>query len=529
MKSNKTLLIILLLVAPKSLATDGQFRTGERVVFLGDSVTAAGQFVTYLDLQLRIDHGKDTPELINLGLPSEGVTGLSERPHPFPRPNVHERLKRALEILKPDVVVACYGINDGIYHPFDDDRFEQFKRGTQLLIKTVKDSGARLVLCTPIAFDAQPLRSANKLLPANTDQDFSWFAIYEGYESVIAKYSDYVKTLRGQVDRLVDVHDPIKYSLIARRKTKKDYAMSDDGVHVDQSGHAVIAKSIAAACGVKWHTQNATLFSALDKRTKVLHDSYLSEVGHQRPGMSNGLPIAAAEAEAAKIATAVETQMVSLRAELAKPKGGPLGGFDANTELPNALLIGDSISIGYTLGVRQRLSGIANVYRPPTNCGPSTKGMAEIDQWIGQTNWDVIHFNFGLHDLKWLGPDGENLAEPQGADNHQQVPIGEYVRYIDAIATKLKATGATVIWRNTTPVPKGAKGRAVGDSRRYNRAAAEVMAKHGIAIDDMYGYTIDRLDKIMRPANVHFHPEGNDFLADKVAAIIKSALAKVGL
>ena len=198
--------------------------------------------------------------------------------------------------------------------------------------------------------------------------------------------------------------------------------------------------------------------------------------------------------------------------------------IESDPQLPNVLVIGDSISIGYTLGVRTNLKGIANVHRPPTNCGPSVKGMAEIDTWLGTTKWDIIHFNFGLHDLKWMGPNGENLAEPKGQGNSQQVPVEEYAEYLEVIARKLKATGAQVIFRNTTPVPEGAKGRVVGDSKIYNQAAAKVMKRHGIAIDDMYGYTIDRLETIMLPANVHFNKEGNVYLAEKVAAVIKDSL-----
>ena len=84
-------------------------------------------------------------------------------------------------------------------------------------------------------------------------------------------------------------------------------------------------------------------------------------------------------------------------------------------KLPNVLLIGDSISIGYTKLVRKKLSGIANVFRPNTNCGPTTKGVAEIEKWLGDRKWNVIHFNHGLHDLKYMGPNNENLAE---TENH---------------------------------------------------------------------------------------------------------------
>lgn len=500
------------------------FSPGKRVVFLGDSVTAAGQYVTYLDLQLRLAHGDDAPELINLGLPSEGVTGLSEKPHPFPRPDVHERLTRALDKLEPDVIVACYGINDGIYSPFDAGRYEQFQAGIKKLIREVKSRDIQLVLCTPIAFDAQPFRKSGKLLPAGTEKDFAWFAIYEGYEEVIAKYAKYIRTFRDEVDVLVDVHDPIHYKLKATRKTRKNYAMSGDGVHVDNAGHMVIARAIASACDVRWYGSDAGVFQQLDKRTKVLHDSYLHDVGHKRPGTGKGLPVAEAIEQANQMTIALKPELEKAAAKLKASRQGPLAPIESDPELPNVLLIGDSISIGYTLGVRKNLEGVANVHRPATNCGPSVKGMAEIDNWLGTRKWDVIHFNFGLHDLKWLGPNGENLAEPGGKGNSQQVPIPEYSEYLDALAVKLKATGAVVIFRNTTPVPKGAKGRVVGDSKLYNEAAAEVMKRHGIPIDDMYGYTIDKLDEIMLPANVHFHKEGNVYLSKKVAGVIRKAL-----
>jgi hypothetical protein len=70
--------------------------------------------------------------------------------------------------------------------------------------------------------------------------------------------------------------------------------------------------------------------------------------------------------------------------------------------LPRVLLIGDSISIGYTLEVRALLQGRANVHRIPVNGGATEVGLANIEDWLGDGNWDVIHFNFGLHDAKYV-------------------------------------------------------------------------------------------------------------------------------
>jgi acyl-CoA thioesterase-1 len=192
--------------------------------------------------------------------------------------------------------------------------------------------------------------------------------------------------------------------------------------------------------------------------------------------------------------------------------------------LPRVLLIGDSISVGYTAPVRELLKGKANVHRPKTNCGPTTKGVAEIDAWLGDGKWDVIHFNWGLHDLKYMGPQGQNLADPKTKDSGQQVPIKEYEANLRKLVARLKKTGATLIWRNTTPVPAGAKGRVLGDSALYNKAAKVIMDTHGIAIDDQYSFAMEHLADIQLKANVHFSAAGSKALAGQAAAAIERVL-----
>ena len=192
--------------------------------------------------------------------------------------------------------------------------------------------------------------------------------------------------------------------------------------------------------------------------------------------------------------------------------------------LPRVLLIGDSISIGYTLAVREELKGKANVHRPLTNCGPTIRGVEQIDNWLGDQKWDVIHFNWGLHDLKYMGPNGENLADPKDAGSHQQVPIDEYEKHLRTLVARMKKTGAKLIWCSTTPVPEGVAGRVVGDAVKYNEVAAQVMKENGVAIDDLYEFAKPRLAEIQLRANVHFSPEGSKVLAAQVAKSIRAAL-----
>src|SRR5579872_7586298 len=112
-----------------------------RVVFLGDSITYSGQYVDDVEAAFRASSNENECEFLNLGLPSETVSGLSEPGHAggsFPRPDLHERLHRILDKIKPDLVFACYGMNDGIYMPFDEDRFQRYKTGIQWLHDTLE-------------------------------------------------------------------------------------------------------------------------------------------------------------------------------------------------------------------------------------------------------------------------------------------------------------------------------------------------------------------------------------------------------
>ncbi len=213
----------------------------------------------------------------------------------------------------------------------------------------------------------------------------------------------------------------------------------------------------------------------------------------------------------------------------AKRKPNPaLQAIQDDPNLPRVLLIGDSISIGYTLPTRELLAGKANVHRILTNGGPTTRGVEQIDRWLGEKPWDVIHFNWGLHDLKYLGPNGKNLADPAAADSHQQVPPEEYEKNLRKLVARLKETGATLIWCSTTPVPAGAGGRVVGDAVKYNAIAAKIMQENDIAIDDLYMFAKPRLKEIQLPANVHFSKPGSKALAEQVAGTISDALKQRG-
>lgn len=184
--------------------------------------------------------------------------------------------------------------------------------------------------------------------------------------------------------------------------------------------------------------------------------------------------------------------------------------------LPRVLLIGDSISIGYTLPVRKLLEGKANVHRIPGNGGPTKNGVANIAKWIGTGKWDVIHFNWGIHDLKYM-PDGKRQVEP-----------ADYEANLRSLVATLKKTGAKLIWATTTPIPEGELNppRKFGQVKEYNEIAARVMAENGVAVDDLNVRITPQLVTMQNPRDVHYTPAGSEYLAQQVAGEIGKALSK---
>ena len=201
--------------------------------------------------------------------------------------------------------------------------------------------------------------------------------------------------------------------------------------------------------------------------------------------------------------------------------------------LPNVLILGDSISIAYTPMVIEELAGKANVSRPKANCGPTTNYLKALDNWLtgpgvthaANTKWDIIHFNAGLHDLCYRNPDAKVYGKRDKVNGTLSVTLEDYEQNLETIVQRLKKTGATIIFANTTVVPEGEAGRKVGDDLRYNEVAAKVMARHGIAVNDLQALTATFPPKLFRkPGDVHYTEQGSQKLADQVCTAIAKQL-----
>jgi arylsulfatase A-like enzyme/lysophospholipase L1-like esterase len=246
------------------------------------------------------------------------------------------------------------------------------------------------------------------------------------------------------------------------------------------------------------------------------HELYYRQFGRPTEGAGVAKPVTiVAQAPAATEKSAAPAKPAAPRRRAPNPS---LVKVTEDPNLPRVLLIGDSISMGYTLPVRELLQGKANVLRVPMNGGPTTNGLEHMKDWLGDGRWDVIHFNWGLHDLKFM---------PEG---HRQVELEAYTKNLRELVKQMKAgaPGAKLIWCSTTPVPEGDLNplRKNADVEAYNAAAAKVMAEEGVEIDDLYAFALPKLAEIQRPVNVHFHDEGSAVLAKQVAGEIEKRLPK---
>ena len=173
--------------------------------------------------------------------------------------------------------------------------------------------------------------------------------------------------------------------------------------------------------------------------------------------------------------------------------------------LPRVLLIGDSISRGYTLDARRAAAGRANVHRAPENCGSTANGIKKLDIWLGDGRWDLIHFNFGIHDRK--------------------TPDADYEKRLREIVARLRATRARLVWASSTPLPE-AKDYSDADIVAKNAIASKVMSEERVPIDDLYGFARPHLAEWQNPGDCHFNAKGYEALGGRVTETILAHLAK---
>lgn len=276
---------------------------GQRIVFLGDSNTYAGHYADLIEASILQQAPELQLSILNLGLNGETCSGLSEPDHPYPRPSVHGRLCSVLAKTQPDIVVAAYGMNDGIYHPQSPARFTAYKKGIREIVGNVHPTGAKLYILSPPPFSAAPLIGKGKVVPKSSGR-FAWFSIYEGYDAVLADYTAWLQSLRDpRIGGILDIRHPLLEYQTLQQLSKPDYQIMSDGVHYNQDGHKIVANLLLKAWGFCPNADNhhEELLQHVRQRQRILRDAWLTHCGHQRPDVKPGLPLTVAQIEASRI------------------------------------------------------------------------------------------------------------------------------------------------------------------------------------------------------------------------------------
>jgi len=296
-----------------------------RVVFVGDSITYFGGFVDDIEACILTRDTNSAITILNLCQSAEVVAGLSEQGRAgekYTRPDLHTRLASVLEKTQPDLVVADYGMNDGIYQPFSEERFQKFKDGMKWLHETVLKSGAKIVHVTPSPFD--PVSCKKPLTP---DGARGYNGPYTNYDDTLGRYSAWLVAQRTNGWDVVDIHTPMNEFLAGQRRTNSDFTLTSDGVHPTAIGHWLMAREILVHWGAPAeiggmgsvgpmladNPHGDELLGLISQQEHILRDAWLTEADHLQPGHKVGLPLPEAEKQAA----ALDAQ---IRALAATPK-----------------------------------------------------------------------------------------------------------------------------------------------------------------------------------------------------------------
>jgi len=192
-------------------------------------------------------------------------------------------------------------------------------------------------------------------------------------------------------------------------------------------------------------------------------------------------------------------------------------------EKAKILIIGDSVSIGYTPFVKEYLKEIADVLHNPGNAQHTGNGLKNIELWIDNIDWDIIQFNWGLWDLCYRHPDSK--VQGQRDKIHGKITISpeDYEKQLDALVKIIrKKSKAKLIFVTTTYVPVNEAGRFSKDALKYNKIARGVMKANGVKINDIYRFSKDIHRKYGNGNDdVHYTEKGYEALGKQIAAFLE--------
>lgn len=293
--------VSLLSILPMASASEKLLEGKKTILILGDSITQAGDYVTFFDAWLVKKFPEKRFTVINAGVSSETISGLSEDNHAggrFPRPDLHERLERVLEKAKPDLIIACYGMNCGIYKELDEERAARFRGGNVKLRAAAEKYKAEIVHVTPPIFDNHG--------KAGFD-----------YDTVLSSYSAWMVKQRENGWHVVDLHTEMRTKVDLAKASDPNFSVQKDKVHPNESGHWMMAQSLIAYFGDAKSAQLNSVGDLVDKvrlgaikqRIQFYQKAIHAETKPLRPGVPQGGNLESAATDAKKLEGMIYTSI----------------------------------------------------------------------------------------------------------------------------------------------------------------------------------------------------------------------------
>lgn len=235
-------LLLFALLSPAHAQENDDFflHDGDTVVFYGDSITEQQYYGRDIETFVLTRYPSRHVKFINSGWTSDMVSGGKGG-------TVETRIKRDVLPYHPTVVTILLGMNDGEYTHFKQSSYDSYTDGLTLLVErlTKELPGVRLTLLSPTFYDEDAPGSRH----------------FHGYNAVLLRFRDFVKTLGGKKNILaVDLNAPLAEATRVGRRRDLRFTLVPDGIHPNEAGQAIIAASILKA----WHASAEPIGVTLD-------------------------------------------------------------------------------------------------------------------------------------------------------------------------------------------------------------------------------------------------------------------------
>ncbi len=249
------LLAVLPALAPAADEPKFFFQPGDRVLFLGDSITEQYQYSTYIELYLTTRFPKANYTFLNAGIGGDTANGGANR------------FKSQVLEEKPTAITINFGMNDGGYGKFDKKKNDQYVEKSEAMLKMAKDAGIRVALCSPNAVDVRVNKGFAVYL--ETQKEF-----YAPLKEIAAKngaaYADQYGVTRSAIEAMTK-DDP------EAKKAKPYY----DGFHTSPPGGLLMAHAILTQLRAPALVSNAAIDAKGASKTALckIEDLKASDTG----------------------------------------------------------------------------------------------------------------------------------------------------------------------------------------------------------------------------------------------------------